>query len=119
MYSKNSNEFVSAENFDLMDILLDENNSDTIIIGADDGKDYRFEQIAFIPLEDDEMYVILKPLDKIDGVPDDGAFVFKIVSDEYGKAQLVIVNDYDIGDRVFKEYYRLLDEEVFMDEDDE
>lgn len=105
MHSKNSN-----ENFDLMDILLDENNSDTIIIGADDGEDYSFEQVAVIPM-DDEMYVILKPLDEIDGVSDDEAFVFKIVSDKYGKAQLVIINDDDIGDRVFNEYYRLLDEE--------
>lgn len=118
MYNKNSNEFVSDENLDLADILFDENNFDPIILKDDNGVGYRFDQIAIIPLED-ETFVILQPLDKMDGVSDNEAFVFNIVFDEDDKARLVIVDDNDIGDKVFKEYYRLLDEEVFMDEDDE
>lgn len=106
--AKNENQV--EEKVDLLDVLFDENNFDPIVLGDDDGESYNFEQVAIIPM-DGETYVILKPMDKMDGVEDDEAFVFKITRAEDGEARLVIVDEDDIGDKVFNEYYRLLDEE--------
>lgn len=98
------------EKMDLLDVLFDENNFDPIVLADDSGASYNFEQVAIIPL-DNETYVILKPMDKMEDVEDDEAFVFKITKDESGESRLVIEDDDDIGEKVFEEYYKLLDEE--------
>lgn len=98
------------EKVDLLDVLFDENNFDPIVLADDEGNSYNFEQVAIIPL-DNETYVILKPMDNMDDVEEDEAFVFKITQDEAGEARLVIEDDDEIGEKVFEEYYKLLDEE--------
>ena len=50
-------------------------------------------------------------MDKMEGVEDDEAFVFKITKDEKGESRLVIEDNDEIGEKVFNEYYKLLDEE--------
>lgn len=98
------------EKLDLLDVLFDENNFDPIVLADDKGGSYNFEQVAIIPL-DNETYAILKPIDKMDDVEDDEAFVFKLIKNEEGEARLVIEDDDEIGEKVFEEYYKLLDEE--------
>ena len=100
----------NEETMDLLDVLFDENNFDPIVLGDDNGDSYSFEQVAIIPM-DNETYVILKPMDKMDDVEDDEAFVFKITKDETGESRLVIEEDDEIGEKVFEEYYKLIDEE--------
>lgn len=98
------------QKLDLMDVLFDENNFDPIVLADDEGESFNFEQVAIIPL-DNETYVILKPMDEMEDIEEDEAFVFKLIKNEDGEARLVIEDDDDIGEKVFEEYYKLLDEE--------
>ena len=107
--AKKQNEQVE-EKVDLLDVLFDENNFDPITLSNDQGASIDFEQVAIIPM-DNETYVILKPIEPMDDVADDEAFVFKIIKDENEESKLVIEEDEQIGEKVFDEYYKLLDEE--------
>ena len=92
----------------LIEILLDENNTDDIVLYNLQGKATKFAQIAIIPLRED-LYAILRPLDKIEGVEEDEAFVFKInEEDEDNPIEMCV--DMKIANKVFDEYYKLLDE---------
>ena len=53
--------------FDILDVILDENNTDELILQNEQGKQIRFEQVSVIPYNE-KIYVILKPIDKIEGV---------------------------------------------------
>ncbi|MCH5179962.1 MAG: DUF1292 domain-containing protein [Erysipelotrichales bacterium] len=92
----------------LIEKLLDENNTDDIVLYDENDNEVKFEQVALIPL-DEELYVILKPINKIEGIEDDEALVFVINEDE--EDQIDICDDMDIVNKVFEEYYKLLDEE--------
>ena len=50
--------------FDILDVILDENNTEPIILEDDKGNRLSFEQVAVIPYNE-KVYVILKPIDKI------------------------------------------------------
>lgn len=92
-----------------IEMLLDETNTDNITLFDENNKETEFEQVAIIPI-DDKIYAILKPVTEIVGVSDDEALVFMIeeIDDE---EVLVIVDDEDVVDKVFNEYYALLKEE--------
>ena len=94
--------------FDILDIILDENNTEPLILQDEKGKQIRFEQVAVIPYNE-KIYVILKPIDKIEGVEDDQAIVF--LADET-KRPTVLVPEQDekIAIKVFDEYYNLVEE---------
>jgi len=93
----------------ILDMLYDEENSDNITLYDESGNAVEFEQIALIPLEE-LSYVILKPLDgDAAGIADDEAIVFAIRETD-GETELLVVQEDDIIDAVFEEYYRLLDE---------
>lgn len=77
---------------------------------ADDGEEIDFERIAYIPLRG-TLYLILKPLQLLDGMDENEAFVFKTHQDRNGEDRYDIELDEDIIDQVFEEYYRLLDEQ--------
>lgn len=100
-----------------IEMLLDETNTDNIKLFDENNKETEFEQVAIIPI-DDKIYAILKPVTEIVGVNDDEALVFMIeeIDDE---EVLVIVDDEDIVDKVFNEYYALLKEEGIDIEDEE
>lgn len=91
-----------------IDMILDENNTDPIVLYNENDDPVQFEQIALIPLEDDT-YVILKPVEAIEGIADDEAIVFQITELD-GEDVLVVVEDDAIIDIVFDEYYALLKE---------
>lgn len=89
-----------------IDILLDEQNDENIILYDENNKENEFEQIAVIPM-DDKTYVLLRPVEKWDGLGDDEAVVFSI--DEIDDEDcLVLVESDKIIDEVFERYYDLL-----------
>ncbi|MEG1500106.1 MAG: hypothetical protein RR400_03470 [Clostridia bacterium] len=101
---------VEEKEIDLAEILLDENNADPIELYDENEVKVSFEQVAVVPL-DNETYVILKPIEEMEGVADDEAVVFKLSKSEEGSTILVVENDDSIGEKVFEEYYKLLDED--------
>ncbi|MDE6302634.1 MAG: DUF1292 domain-containing protein [Clostridia bacterium] len=94
---------------DLLDVLLDENNTAPIYMYDNNGRQLEFEQVAIIPLEED-LYCILKPLVELAGVADDEAIVFKVEEDENGESFLSVETDEKKATSVFSEYYDLVEE---------
>ncbi len=92
-----------------IEMLLDETNTENLKLYDENNRETEFEQVAIIPL-DEKIYAILKPVTKIVGVNDDEALVF-VIEEVEDEDCLVIVDDEQIVDRVFKEYYELLKEE--------
>lgn len=92
-----------------IDMLLDENNTDPIVLYNENNEEISFEQIALIPL-DEQVYAILKPLGDFEGVGEDEALVFTI-AEEDGEGVLVVEDREEIIDAVFEEYYAMLAEE--------
>ena len=106
----------AAEDFkNPIDMILDPECEDNITLYDENNNATEFEQVAVIPL-DEKVYVILKPVTKIAGVADDEALVFVIEEIEDEDA-LVIADNEEIIDRVFDEYYKLLEE--YNDGEDE
>ena len=104
---KKENNVTNNEELDILDVLLDEDNEDPITLYDENGKAYKFDQVAVIPL-DEKLYAILKPIDALEGVADDEAIVFA-VNDNDGETSLIVEIDEPIAMRVFDEYYKLLD----------
>ena len=93
-----------------IDQILDENNHDNIILYNENDEPMEFMQIAVIPLEG-IVYLILKPL--AEELAEDEALVFCI--DEFEGAQCIcIVDDDEVIDCVFEEYYKLLREQGLL-----
>ena len=98
---------------DVLDILLDDDNHDNITLYDENEKPIEFEQVAVIPLgdeEDGELYCILKPAGKLEGIKDNEAIVFHVIEDEDGVADLEVELDDEIAEKVFEEFYKLCDE---------
>ena len=90
--------------------LLDENDLGKIVLYDENDKEVEFEQIAIIPYQN-EVYAILKPVEKMEGVADDEAIVFLLDADEESDEVLSVVEDDAVIDAVFDAYYKLLDED--------
>ena len=88
--------------------ILDENNEEPITLYDEENREVEFDQVAVIPLYE-KIYVILKPITEIEGVADDEALVF-VIEEIEDEDTLVLVDDEQIIDLVFDEYYKLLDE---------
>lgn len=99
----------SHEENSIMDILLNENNDSPVVLYDEKDKAVKFDQVAVIPM-DDNLYAILKPIDKMENVADDEAIVFAVIEDEDGMASLEVETNESVAMRVFEEYYKLLDE---------
>ena len=91
-----------------IDKILDEECTDNIVLYDENNKETEFEQVALIP-KDEKVYVILKPVTKIEGVADDEALVF-VIDEIDDEDCLIIVDDEDIITEVFNDYYKLLEE---------
>ena len=96
---------------DLLDVLLDENNTAPIYMYDDKGNQLKFDQVAVIPYGEDDLYCILKPITKIDGVKDDEAIVFLVTEDENGESILKVEDREEVAISVFDQYYNLVEEE--------
>lgn len=95
---------------DLLDVLLDENNTAPIIMYDEKGNALKFDQIAVIPYGEEELYCILKPITKIEGIKDDEAVVFKVEEDENGEAILKVEEKEEVAISIFDQYYNLIEE---------
>ena len=92
-----------------IDALFDENNTDNIVLYNEKEEPVEFEQIAIIPIEEN-VYAILKPVAEIEGVKEDEAFAFEIVTFD-DEESLRLVEDEKVIDKVFAEYDKLVDEQ--------
>ena len=95
---------------DAIDAIFDENNTDNVVLYNADDEAVEFEQIAIIPIDDND-YAILKPVVPLEGMKEDEALVFVLEEDEEGEQQLTIVQDEKIIDKVFDVYDKLYEEE--------
>jgi hypothetical protein len=98
----------------LVDILLDEEDESDVILYDNDDNAVKFEQIAIIPHVIDgqtRLYAILQPVDKLDGVADDEALLFRVFTEENdGEDNVVFEEDMEIAEAVFEKYYKLIEE---------
>ncbi len=102
-----------AQPVDLLDVLLDKNNKEPIVLMDEKGRQISFEQVAIIPYDINDtkvLYVVLKPIDKIDGIADDEAVVFLVDQDKNGNTVLRVEEDEEVAIAVFDKYYDLLEE---------
>ena len=95
---------------DLIDVLLDEKNTAPIYMVDENGRQLKFDQVAVIPYGEDELYCILKPITKIEGVADDEAIVFRVEEDKDGNAILRVEENEEIAISIFDQYYNLVEE---------
>lgn len=84
---------------------------ETVVLTDENGNDVEFSQVASIVLPGDRHYAILQPVELLEGMGEDEAFVFEVKFNGDKDASLTIVDDDKVVDEVFKEYNRLLDEE--------
>ena len=92
------------------DIVPEEYEDDDIItLRTADGDSIDFIEIAGVRYNDN-FYVILQPVELIDGMSDDEALVFKVSRTENDDDKFEIELDDETIDAVFKIYYELLDE---------
>lgn len=89
-----------------MDMILCEDNCENVVLYNEKNEPVEFQQVAVIPL-DEKVYVILKPVVCMAGMDEDEALVFSIEEIENEEC-IVIVQEDDVVDAVFEEYYRLL-----------
>ncbi len=93
---------------DIKDILFDQSNKEDIILVDENGKQGQYAQVAVIPNEG-KLYCILKPIDKIEGIADDEAVVFRI--EESDKESILKCEDDELkAIEIFEKYYDLLEE---------
>ena len=90
----------------VIDRIFDENDNDPVVLYSND-KAIEFDQVAIILL-DGGIYVMLAPITKIEGINDDEAFVFSI-EENNEEESLFLITDSEILDKVFDEYYKLLE----------
>ncbi len=94
----------------LLDVLLDEDNTAPIYMRDESGRQLKFEQVAVIPYGEDDLYCILKPITKLPGIADDEAIVFRVEEDENGEAILRVEDKEDVAIAVFDQYYDLIED---------
>lgn len=104
----------------LIDILLDPTSTEPIVLMDENGRQISFEQVAIVPKVIDgkkELFVILKPLDKLDGVADDEAVVFMAAyDDDDDDIKLKAEMRDDVAKAVFDEYYEMLEEKKNLED---
>lgn len=97
---------------DLVDILLDENNTDNITLVDEQGNEVEFQQIAIIPYNE-TIYCLLVPVNGLPGVANDEFLVFYLYEDEdTDDAVLKVCVDEEIIDELYKQYLQMLEESV-------
>ena len=89
---------------------VDMEEDSIVTLTSADGQEIDFVEIAGIALRGN-FYVILQPVELLDGMGEDEALVFKVTQDRDGEDHFNIELDDEIISEVFDEYYRLLDEQ--------
>ena len=110
---------------DLLDVLLDPDNTDPIVLMDENGKMMQFAQIAVIPHTTDgekKLFTLLAPLDKIEGfenIDKDTAIVFRVDVDEGGNTTASMEEDAKIANEVYGKYLEMLHEHGIPTDEDE
>ncbi|MBQ4272147.1 MAG: DUF1292 domain-containing protein [Clostridia bacterium] len=89
---------------------VDMEEDSIVTLTSADGQEIDFVEIAGIALRG-KFYVILQPVELLEGMGEDEALVFKVTQDRDGEDHFNIELDDEIIGEVFDEYYRLLDEQ--------
>jgi len=88
--------------------ILDENNNENVVMYDDQNNPIEFEQVAVIPLEEDNnLYAILVPVTPMEGV-NEGEGVLFVIDEEFNSIE--IVSDDAIIDKVLTIYEKLVEE---------
>lgn len=88
--------------------ILDENNTENVVLYDDQNNPIEFEQVALIPLDrTNSLYAILIPVTPMQGVNEGEGVLFEL--DEENQS-LEVVNDEKIIDEVLELYQALIDE---------
>ncbi|MBR2444132.1 MAG: hypothetical protein IKB27_01895 [Clostridia bacterium] len=101
------------EEIDLLDVLLDQENTDPIALAVEDGRIIRFEQVAVIPMkvnDENVLHCLLRPIDEIEGVGPDQAILFYLDMDDDGNDILAVQSDEGIMQEAYQIYLDLLSE---------
>ena len=88
-----------------------EEYDDIITLTSENNEEIEFVNIAQIVYQS-KIYAILQPVELLDGMDEDEAFVFEVETDEEGQNSYTIVTDDEIVDEVFSRYNQLLEEEL-------
>lgn len=88
-----------------------EEYDDIITLTSENNEEIDFVNIAQIVYQS-KIYAILQPVELLDGMDEDEAFVFEVKTDEEGQNSFSIVTDDEIVDEVFSRYNQLLEEEL-------
>ena len=83
-------------------------DDDIVTLLSSNGEEVDFIEIAGVAHKGN-FYVILQPVELIEGMNEDEALVFKVSRNETGEDKFEIVLDDEIIDAVFTEYNSLLD----------
>ena len=96
------------KNKNVIEQILDEKNNETIVMYDEQNNPIEFEQIAVIPLEnDDNLYAILVPTTPMEGV-NEGEGVLFVINEEMDTME--IVRDENVIDQVLTIYEKLIEE---------
>ena len=96
---------------DLLDVLLDANNTEPVSFVDKNGKQLHFRQVAVIPFlcgGEQRLYVLLAPLEARDGLDTDTAIVFRVGADGEGRSIISLEEDEEIAMAVYGRYTALL-----------
>ena len=88
-----------------------EEYDDIITLTSENNEEIEFVNIAQIVCQS-KIYAILQPVELLDGMDEDEAFVFEVKTDEEGQNSYTIVTDDEIVDEVFSRYNQLSEEEL-------
>ena len=80
----------------------------------EDGNEVRFEHVYTVPYENDE-YVLLSPVDQVEGVGEDEVVIMRIEPGEDEDAYVGIEDD-DLLEKVFEKYLELAEADEAEDE---
>ena len=95
---------------DYIEEAVDLEEDSIVTLTSADGQEIDFVEIAGIALRGN-FYVILQPVELLEGMGEDEALVFKVTQDRDGEDHFNIELDDEIIGEVFEEYYRRLDEQ--------
>ena len=95
---------------DYIEEAVDLEEDSIVTLTSADGQEIDFVEIAGIALRGN-FYVILQPVELLEGMGEDEALVFKAYQSRDGEDHFDIELDDEIINEVFEEYYRLLDEQ--------
>ena len=104
--SEEADGFYCDELPDVLDILLDEDNTDPLNLQADDGRLLSMEQVAVIPFNE-RIYCILKPIN-MSADPEDQIIVLYVDEEEGEEPKLVVETDQVISLQIWSAYIDLI-----------